>query len=136
MMLIHRLRQVADLSWQQRGDLLRAVWELALASRRLRHQPASGISGSAMSEQEASEDTLVGRIAWAIPRAAAVVPWRADCLRQAEAARHWLDRRGMASEVRLGVRKTEAGGIEAHAWLLCGRKIVTGGDPKLFEEFR
>jgi hypothetical protein len=122
-----RLRRIADLSWRQRADLARAIWELALAQRRLGGMPARQIPGPHGPATGQQADPLVDRVAWAIPRAAAVVPWRADCLRQAEAARHWLGRHGITSELRLGARKTETGTLDAHAWLVCGDRIITGG---------
>jgi hypothetical protein len=54
--------------------------------------------------------------------------WRSDCLRQAEAGRRWLGRHGVKSEIRLGARKDDAGLPEMHAWLIVGKRVVTGGD--------
>jgi hypothetical protein len=79
---------------------------------------------------------LVDRVAWAVPRAAAIAPFRADCLRQAEAARSWLAADGIGSHIRLGVRRGPAGGIDAHAWLVCGNRIVTGGEAADYTTFR
>jgi len=71
---------------------------------------------------------LVERVAFAIPRVAARLPWRADCLVQALAARRWLGRNGVATTLGLGVHKDMPDTFEAHAWLKAGDRIVTGGD--------
>ena len=62
------------------------------------------------------------------------VPWRSDCLVQALAARRWLARAAVASEIHLGVRKDEQG-FQAHAWLKIGEQIITGGDISSYSEF-
>ncbi|MEE4316380.1 MAG: lasso peptide biosynthesis B2 protein [Erythrobacter sp.] len=83
----------------------------------------------------AHQTRLVERVAWALPRAASVVPWRSDCLRQAEAGRRWLGRHGIKSEIRLGARSHSAGLPEMHAWLIVAERVVTGGDISPFTPF-
>ena len=72
----------------------------------------------------------VEAIAWAVAAATRLVP-RASCLTQALAARAMLLSEGLPSSLHLGVAKTEKGALEAHAWLECQGKIVTGGSPDL-----
>jgi len=71
---------------------------------------------------------LVERVAFVIPRVAARLPWRADCLVQALAARRWLARHGVTTTLTLGVPRDKPADFEAHAWLTAGDRIVTGGD--------
>jgi len=71
---------------------------------------------------------LVDRVAFVIPRVAARLPWRTDCLVQALAARRWLGRHGVATTLTLGVPRDKSANFEAHAWLTAGDRIVTGGD--------
>lgn len=66
----------------------------------------------------------VSRVAWAVERVSAWVP-AATCLTQALAGREMLRRRGVASEVRLGVATD--GGFRAHAWLVKDGQSVLGG---------
>jgi hypothetical protein len=68
---------------------------------------------------------LVERVAYAIPRIGARVPWRSDCLVQALAAQRWLEGNGIATTLTIGVRND--GAFAAHAWLEVGGEIVTGG---------
>ncbi|MFN3990815.1 MAG: lasso peptide biosynthesis B2 protein [Erythrobacter sp.] len=72
------------------------------------------------------------KVAFFIPRMAARVPWRADCLVQAMAGQRWLMRQGVASEIVIGTAKLVPGEFEAHAWLVCEGRIVLGGDISRF----
>lgn len=65
----------------------------------------------------------IGRSVAAVARN---LPGRPQCLAQALAARAMLKRRGIASELNLGVNKDRAA-VNAHAWLAVGSQIVTGG---------
>ena len=71
---------------------------------------------------------LVERIAFVVPRVAARVPWKSDCLVQALAAQRWLRSARIKSTLSIGVRQQPDAGFEAHAWLSVGTTLVTGGD--------
>ncbi len=77
----------------------------------------------------------IKRIAYLIPRVAARMPWRADCLVQALAARRWLASSGHETQLSLGTRK-RAGKFEAHAWLKWHDYVVTGGNIDEYVELR
>ncbi|HEX2570901.1 MAG TPA: lasso peptide biosynthesis B2 protein [Polyangia bacterium] len=62
------------------------------------------------------EAAAVERVRWAVAAVSRRVPG-ASCLTQALAARMLLGRKGIAAEVRIGVRRDEAGRIAGHAWL-------------------
>lgn len=131
-----RLGQVRQLTLRDWADLARAVWELALASRHLARGGRPGALLAPLPPSAATPDpALIARVGRAVPRAAAVVPWRADCLRQATAARRWLHCAGIATEIRLGARKDEAGRFHAHAWLVCGGEVLIGGSIDAFQPF-
>lgn len=70
----------------------------------------------------------LARIAYVIPRLSDRLPWRSDCLIQAIAAQNWLLASGMPSEIQIGVENPKDGQFGAHAWLICGESVVTGGD--------
>lgn len=114
-------------------DAARAALELARARRDLGRR--SGAELLRQSRQPArprprtpaEAEALAARVAFVVPRVAARLPWRADCWVQALAARSWLARSGVSSEVIIGVRQ-DRGGFEAHAWLRHGDRIVTGGE--------
>lgn len=118
-------------------DLSRAALELARARRRLgRHAAPELIRQGRRTPASpplppAQAEALLDRVAFAVPRAAGHVPWRADCWVQAMAAQAWLARAGVASDIFIGVRQ-DRGRFEAHAWLRRGERIVTGGEVEGF----
>jgi hypothetical protein len=65
------------------------------------------------------------RVVRAVERAARVVPG-ATCLPQAIATRSLLAGYGIASDLKLGVQRTEEG-LRAHAWLEREGQVVIGG---------
>lgn len=119
-------------------DLLIATLELARARRRLGRHSARTLLKVAHRQGRPDQlgapgaARLADRVAYAVPRAAAYVPWRADCFIQALAAQSWLARRGVASEIWIGVRHDRAPGFEAHAWLTHEERTITGGHVKDF----
>jgi len=55
-------------------------------------------------------------------------PWESKCLAQAMAAKIMLNRRGIKSELYLGVAKDERGRMIAHAWVKCCGFVLTGAE--------
>lgn len=61
------------------------------------------------------------------------VPFRSDCLPRGLAVVSLLGRRGWGSSLHLGARSSTGGtsvdgdALEAHAWVVCGDFVVTGG---------
>ena len=109
----------------------RAGLELALARLRLNSRHAKALlaaPGRPTTMLSPRHAALVERVAFVIPRVAARLPWRADCMVQAIAAGRWLGRHGIATTLTLGVPRDRPAEFEAHAWLTAGSRIVTGGD--------
>ena len=114
-------------------DLIIAGWELALARLKLNSADPEILLAAARpaSRQITAEQAQrqVERVRLAIGRVNHRVPWRADCLVQALAARNWLRRVGVETQLSIGVRDPADGPFAAHAWLKHGQLIVTGGTP-------
>lgn len=70
---------------------------------------------------------LVARVGRAVAAASACVPGGRNCMVRAIAAQRMLSGRGLASELRIGVSKSPAGQLDAHAWVECMGGIVIGG---------
>lgn len=103
--------------------------ELGLARLRLtRHRPGVRPANRTAAPLDDRQSALVDRVAYVIPRVAARMPWRADCLVQALAAERWLNGEKIATLLTLGIPKEKQAAFEAHAWLSVGDRIVTGGD--------
>jgi len=57
------------------------------------------------------------RIAWCVYAAAAYGPWPANCLQRSVVAWWFLQRRSIAGELRIGVRRGSDGLLDFHAWV-------------------
>ena len=78
--------------------------------------------------RSAGERQRVDEVGFVTPRIAGRMPFRSDCLVQALAAQHWLLKEGIPSTIVLGVERPIDGDFGAHAWLLHGDRVVTGGE--------
>lgn len=124
-------------SWLSLG---RAMIELAVARMRLGADHSRHLVNAKATRRvllpaplTSEQARLVDQVAFAIPRIAQRVPWRADCLIQALAGERWLRRRGICAQVVIGVKKGGLVPLDAHAWLEAGDRIVTGGDVASFK---
>jgi hypothetical protein len=66
-------------------------------------------------------------LARAVSAVARFVP-RASCLTQALAARVLLSQSGHDCRLEIGVRKDPRKRLEAHAWVVCGDRVVIGDE--------
>ncbi|WP_295456888.1 lasso peptide biosynthesis B2 protein [uncultured Thiodictyon sp.] len=71
--------------------------------------------------------TQAWHIGRAIRIAACYTPWESKCLAQAMVARVLLGLRRLPYALYLGVRKDDAAGMAAHAWVCTGAAAVAGG---------
>jgi hypothetical protein len=115
------------------GCLLEAAGWLGLAWLVLRFVPLRRLApfwGNFMARTPAAAPVcpppLLQRLAWAVETAGRHLPWECTCLAQAMVGKVMLQRRGVASTLCLGLAKDGGGGLQAHAWLRCGERILTG----------
>lgn len=66
-------------------------------------------------------------VSWAVRKANEVIPGDGKCLHEALAAFVILRRTGFEPELKIGVRPSGSGDIEAHAWVEETGDIVIGG---------
>ena len=66
------------------------------------------------------------RVEKAIARVKTYTPWDSNCLAQALAARQMLRRFNVPMTVYLGASLGSGKGMIAHAWVRCGKWIITG----------
>ncbi len=116
--------------------LLRGIWELgrariglgAVGPRDVERLNRSAPEEAAKSGPSTDPANAMARTGFIITFAARYLPWRSDCLPQALAARRWLLDQGIATEIRIGVERPEDGEFGAHAWLVRGDRVITGGE--------
>ena len=129
------LAKVRRLGWAERGLLLEAAFWLGLARLGLlavpfrRIAPLLGIHMAQAAEAVTQQaQTQAQRVGWAVSAIARRTPWESACLAQAMSAKAMLRRRGVASTLYLGLARDEEKALKAHAWLRCGRDVITGGE--------
>jgi hypothetical protein len=67
------------------------------------------------------------RVAWAIEAVGRRLPGLSTCLVRALAADLFLSVPGRLSHVRVGVRRSEQGALESHAWFERDGRVLVGG---------
>ena len=58
------------------------------------------------------------------------IKWKDSCLIRALTAKRLLNSMGHSCTLYMGVRKMDGEAMTAHAWLRCGKLIVTGGESR------
>jgi len=138
---MNRVRRFFYLSQPDRRLLAEAALLLLLARFALRFLPFRIVIrlvelASMNRRREMPSTDSPGRVGWAVTRARDCVPLFATCLTQALAAQVLMQRRGYPARLCMGVRKSNAGVFQAHAWLDWQGQIVIGGsDVALFTAF-
>ena len=120
---------------RQRKLRREALFLIALAAAAVKLMPASRILEWAarrpLKPNRFADPELPEQIAVAVNARAAWFNLGAPCLPTALVAQSMLRRRGVASHLRLGVRR-DVSGLAAHAWLEIDRKIVFGASDMQF----
>lgn len=128
MPLARKLGTLSRLRWADRLLLAEAAILLALARICVLTVPFRVLARwlSRAPDAPAPDPSLADRVGRAVRVAARNVPWNAVCLPQAIAAKAMLARRGQGSAFHLGATIEDDGKLNAHAWLECDGRIVTG----------
>ncbi len=130
------LTRFADLPPQRRALLVRALLTVSLYRAALSTLPFRVVRSLAARRVKPSRRALTRakrpeELTWAVAAASRRVP-RASCLTQALALQEMLARAGLASDLHIGVAKSEDGRFEAHAWLEREGRVVIGGRVERF----
>jgi len=116
----HRLRLLARIGFRRWGSVLRIMAWLLIADLALRCLPycraESLLARDLKREARRPSEGEIAALAARVEAAARYHLYPMQCLRRALVLRRLLRARGVATELRFGVRKEE-GRIVAHAWL-------------------
>ena len=74
------------------------------------------------------QDFKAKQIGWAVVTMSYRTFWQSTCLVQAVAAQLMLNRRGIPGTLYLGAVKDKENKLHAHAWVRCGKSILTGAE--------
>lgn len=99
-----------------------AIWKLSIPRLRALAKSVAGTRRDLPVEKRPA----VERIIWAIQAATWHLPDGRNCLVEAIAAEALLNRLGYPSDFRIGARRCESGGLQAHAWLESQGKVLIG----------
>jgi hypothetical protein len=72
------------------------------------------------------EEKIVDGIVWAVTTASRYLPFEINCFPRALATHVLLRRRNMDTELKIGISKSKAEEIEAHAWVVCEGRVIMG----------
>jgi hypothetical protein len=131
-LLRSRLEKLARLDADEWGILLAAVWLLPATALSLRmfgyRRTRAWMERHASPNRSGPADPRLeaARVARLVSVAAHRGPYRANCLRQALVAWWLLGRRGVDTNLVIGVRKDEQG-FAAHAWVELDGDVIIGG---------
>jgi hypothetical protein len=128
-----RLGKLLRLTWQERGILMETFLLLGFGRFLVimlpfkKVAPHLGvINGSQPGNLSEAELVTAQQINRWVRFTSHHTPFTSNCFNKALAAHFMLRRRGISSTLYLGVAKNKEK-MEAHAWLLSGDQIVTGG---------
>jgi hypothetical protein len=133
---VHLLRTLSTwnrLNWHRRRLLIEAVIAVPVAWLLLRLVPFKRIAAwlgkpgqESPTALPAGSVLLGSEIGWAVRGAADRFPGEGLCLVQGLAAAAIARRRRLPTTLYLGVARSEKEGLQAHAWVRCGDRVVTG----------
>lgn len=127
-----QLRKFLHLSWGDRQLLFSTILLLStirLGLRLLRFQTLQHLLIKMIPRTTVLplEQASVNKVVWAVEVVSRYMPGGVKCLARALATQVLLGRRGYMTQLRIGVAKSEAGQLEAHAWVESQGRIVIGG---------
>ena len=76
--------------------------------------------------EEFQSQQIIQRVVWAINASGRHLPISMNCFPRALATHVLLQRRGIPSEIKIGVARNEDGVFEAHAWVEYRGQVVIG----------
>jgi Transglutaminase-like superfamily len=132
-----------------KGMTLERVWHIAVASVALARarleiyfRSPAGVTAKLrrgfgrLQDQALSptDEAWLERTAWAIQGVGRRLPWRSDCLVRVLAADWLVRRRGLEPQIFMQAGRLADGRFEAHAWLNCCGREITGGPSSVLQE--
>jgi hypothetical protein len=116
------LRGVQALAYLPLAAIVLDRWGLQRAQQRLARQAPTRRSHHVRADTRILDEAR--RLAWVVDGTARRGPWKANCLQRSLVLWWFLLRRGIASEIRIGVRRrpgapSGARELDFHAWVEC-----------------
>lgn len=135
--LINRAYKFFKISWEDKRMLVEAFFLTGLIRFSILFIPFNKLAKLSGKYNEESSDNLYekqifmgNKISFLVKLVSKYTPWESKCLVKALTTQIMLRRKQISSTVYLGVAKDEKKGLIAHAWLRCGKNIITGDDER------
>ena len=126
------LKTFLRMPWKQKLMIPRVLLLMAFYKHQVHHRPFSKLAPKIGTLGLETPVEASPRNAWLVHELMESmfrrIKWKDSCLIRALTAKRILNSMGEKCTLYMGVRKTEGKSMEAHAWLRCGKLIVTGGD--------
>ena len=125
------LQKLRSLAPGQLPMIPEAIWLTGWYRFRILRFPFSRLSpriGTLGRETSPDAETapVVMQVRQIVRAVSARMPWTCNCMVQALTMKKMLSRRGIPTTLYMGVAPDEKGGMEAHAWLRCGNRYISG----------
>lgn len=135
-MILDKLNKFFKLNFRDKLFFLETVFFLSLSKLVILFIPLKKVApylgkvnGNIRDELLPAEMEKANRIKLYIYMAGGNLPWNSVCLDQAMACMILLGKKKIPCSLYLGVKKNEAKKkLDAHAWVMCGDKILMGGE--------
>lgn len=131
------IRAFYRLSYSEKQLLIEAVYYMFIAKINIQIFPFKRIVKNLSQNpdfEDSSDIVILQQIRRAIKRANKLAFWRNVCLVQSITARIMLNRRGISSQIYLGLRFEDGKKLAAHAWLKSGSLFITPKGTMQFKE--
>ena len=108
-----------------------AIWFTAWHRFQILHRPFAKLSPKigtfgAETAWDAEIPTAVPEVQRIVKAVSRRMPWTCNCMVRALTMKKMLARRGIPSTLYMGVAMDGNGNMEAHAWLRCGNRYISG----------
>lgn len=128
------IRKFLRLPWRQKLLIMQILVLIYWYKFRVHHRPFSELAPKIGTLGHETPVEASPRNAWVVHELMKAmfrkIRWKDSCLIRALTAKKLLNRMGERCTLYMGVRKCGDQAMEAHAWLRCGKLIVTGGESR------
>ena len=126
------LKTFLQMPWKQKLMIPRVLLLMAFYKYQVHHRPFSRLTPKIGTLGLETPVEASPRNAWLVHELMEAmfrrIKWKDSCLIRALTAKRILNSMGEKCTLYMGVAKKEGQSMTAHAWLRCGKLIVTGGD--------
>ena len=126
------LKTFLRMPWKQKLMIPRVLVLMAFYKHQVHHRPFSKLAPKIGTLGLETPEEASPRNAWLVHELMEAmlrrIKWKDSCLIRALTAKRILNSMGEKCTLYMGVSQIEGQAMTAHAWLRCGKCIITGGE--------